>query len=153
MNSDRTRLITFVTAIAIVIGMWSSWGVSNAEAIIIICKSGMFGVTRNETVRSYVVNTGEAKGIIINYRILDMAGTTLAQSSDMRLALGQAAFFELDAATLDFHGALRFPLRVEISIGNPEMKTFRQSVDISSVEVFDTDTGKTTFVLIDPESH
>jgi hypothetical protein len=145
MKTNRAKLLTFLIAVTLVMGMWSAFGVSKAEAIIIICKSPVFGITRGETARAYLLNTGGENEIIVNYKFLDMAGNIVAQSGDMRVAPGQSGFFDLDASTLDFQGALRFPLRVEISIGDPELKS-RQPAHIHSLEVFDTGTGETSFI-------
>lgn len=149
MNRKRSRLISLVVALVIVAGGWSAWGVEKAEAIIIICKTPMFGITRGETARSYVVNIGDENGVIAIIRFLDGEGNVLAESGDLRLQLGTAAFFELNADTLDFQGAQRFPIRVEITIGDPNIKKFRKPVDITSVEVFDNLTGKVNFVMGD----
>jgi len=147
MNRKRSRLISLVVVLVVVAGVWSVWGVEKAEAIIVICKTPLFGITRGETARSYVVNFGDENGVIAIIRYLDIAGNVLAESGELRVAIGQGTFFEMNGDDLNFGNAQRIPVRVEISINDPNLKKFPKDVDVSSVEIFESSSGRTLSIV------
>src|SRR5687768_1839787 len=59
-------------------------------------RSGLFGVTPEQSIRISVLNAGEARGTIAAYvRILDLAGTVLAERRGRTLSEGVGAFVEV----------------------------------------------------------
>ena len=145
MNPKRSKLVSLVIALFVVAGVWSLWGIEKAEAIIVICKSAMFGITRGETARSYVVNLGDENGVIAIIKYVDLDGNVLAESGELRVPIHQGAFFDINGDDLVSSG--RIPIRVEISIGDPNIKKFSTDVDVSSVEIFETSSGKTLSIV------
>ena len=133
-------IMVIVVAIATI---WTIGGASTAEAVIaIIRQTGMFSLTQGQTTSAHVVNTGEERGIIINWRVLDSAGNVLAQSDRRRVELGQASSFEFGPLALPEgqHMAIRVELMVE---GDSRSKP----AFIATQEVHNVGDGKTTVFL------
>ena len=138
----RIRTTAFLAiAVAVLAIIWAGWGARSAQAIIIInSKTGLFTLTRDQSVRVHVVNTGEERGIIIiNGRVLDDEGNTVAEFSGRRVFPAQADSFEF-MPQLE-QGELLQKVRVELMVEGASRKgvTF-----IPTLEVFDTATGKTS---------
>ena len=145
MKTAKTTAKCFATAIALVIvaAIWIAWGARWAQAI---QDSEDFpspiGIARGQTVRLTVLNIGERAIVGPEYRLLDSAGRTLAQTPEPHLIPpGQFRSFDFDLpepppGLADNFG--RIQVRAAM-IGNSKTKNFRVSL-----EVFDNDTGKTT---------
>jgi hypothetical protein len=105
---------------------------------------GMFGVARGQIARINVAHIGDAgsRPIQVEMLFVDATGAVVARDSKT-IAPGQAVFFDVAFEAVGGDGD-RTELRVVIS-GQPERNLS------SSVEVFDTDTGKTTVFISNPE--
>jgi hypothetical protein len=135
-----TSGLTAAVIVAIV-GALTLLAASRAEAVIaIINTTGLFGIAQGQIASAHVVNTGEVRGFIVDWKVLDSEGRLLAQSEGQFLAFGQASSF--DFGPLDRTGAQRMTIRVVLTVeGSSNKPGF-----IATQEVFDTDTGKTTFI-------
>jgi hypothetical protein len=127
--------------VAVTAAIWTVWGAQSAQAIIIINnKTGIFTITDDQAVRVHVVNTGEERGIIIiNNRIIDSEGNTLAEFGGHSLKLGQSESFEFMPRLAEGE---QQKVRVELMIESASRKGKEVSF-IPTLEVFDTATGKT----------
>ena len=104
---------------------------------------GMFGVARGQIARVNAAHIGgpNTRPIQVEMALVDATGTVVARDSKT-IVPGQAVFFDVAFEAVGGDGD-RIELRVVIS-GQPERNLS------SSVEVFDTDTGKTTVFIGDP---
>ena len=136
------KRITMVIAVAIAT-IWTIGGASTAEAVIaIIRQTGMFSLAQGQATSAHVVNTGEERGIIVDYRVLDSAGNVLAQSGRQRVELGQASSF--DFGPLDLAEGQRMAIRVELMV---EGASRGRPGFVATQEVFNIGDGKTTVFL------
>lgn len=117
---------------------------SDAVTVIaIIRQTGIFSLAQGQATSAHVVNTGEQRGIIINWRVLDSAGNTLAQSERQMVPMGQASSFEYGTGVFIPEGqrtAIRFELTVEGARHN-------KPGFVGTQEVFDSANRKTTVFL------
>ncbi len=131
-----------VIAVAIAT-IWIIGGASTAEAVIaIIRETGMFSLAQGQTTTAHIVNTGEERGIVIDWKVLDSSGNVLAQSERRRVELGQASSFEFGPLALPEgqHMAIRVELMVEGDSRN-------RPAFIATQEVHNVGDGKTTVLL------
>jgi ABC-type taurine transport system substrate-binding protein len=136
------KRIAMVIAVAIAT-IWTVGGASNAEAVIaIIRQTGMFSLTQGQATTAHVVNTGEERGIIIDWRVLDSMGNVLAQSDRRRVELGQASSF--DFGPLGLAEGQRMAIRVELMV---EGASRNHPGFIATQEVYNTGGGKTIVFL------
>ena len=115
-------------------------GVTKAQAFIDIYRP--VGITFGQTARVTAANTGTTS-IIINYTILDGEGAVLAQLVGQVIEPGKMTSFVLNADDVVREGE-RIQIRVVLS-GD------RLRGLLTSTEVFENDTGKTTVFLCGPE--
>ena|SRR5438876_3715110 len=117
---------------------------SRADAFVIYGRS--VGITFGQTARLNFANVGEVNGIVINYRIIDADGVTLAQSErPLTVPLGRIVSVDLNRDTLPGSDP-RIQIRVEF-----ELRTRTDLANLrTSLEVFDNDTGRTTVFIGDP---
>src|SRR5206468_12667548 len=110
--------------------------------IAIIRQTGMFSLAQGQVTSAHVVNTGEERGFVINWRVLDSAGNVLAQSDRRRVELGQASSFEFGPLALPEgqHMAIRVELMVDGALRN-------KPGFIATQEVHNVGDGKTTVFL------
>jgi hypothetical protein len=103
-------------------------------------KTGMFGVARGQVARINAVHVGDPniRPIEIEMLLLDATGAVVGR--DMKtIAPGEAVFFDVAA------GENRMELRAVVTkLGGPDTKL------LTTVEVFDNDTGKNTIFIGDP---
>jgi hypothetical protein len=152
-QSTRTKLTAMTTALIALAAVWAAWGASRAQALIAILVPGDgFGSAQGQTARLNIVNRGEERGIIIEWKIIDSQGHTLAEGPEPHLIPhGQMRSFDGSADELD---AMRDRFgRIQIravvrAVGNPDVK---RNPHIS-VEVIDYATGKTTAFIGNPIS-
>jgi ABC-type taurine transport system substrate-binding protein len=136
------KRIAIMIAVAIAI-IWTIGGASTAEAVIaIIRQTGMFSLTQGQATSAHVVNTGEERGIVINWRVFDSAGNVLAQSGPQRVELGQASSF--DFGPLALAEGQRMAIRVELMV---EGDSRNHPGFIATQEVFNVGDGKTAVFL------
>lgn len=122
-----------------------------ASAIIVINGyTGLFGITSEQTIRVSVLNLDAASGIVPCTKVFDPSGRLLAQiDATAALRRGEGTFLDFDAAALRLAAGERAQVRVELSFLPPErgQRAVRiKDADVMlSLEVFDTETGKTGF--------
>lgn len=151
MKTAKTTTKLFATVVALVAAMviWSAWGARQAQALAGSEKVlEPIGITFGQTARLSVLNSGEERGFIINWKFLDSQGRVLAQSPEQELfPPGQMMSFDLNADDLnaprDRFGRIQI-LAVARAQSNPNEKNFH-----ASLEVFDNATGKTTVLIQD----
>ena len=114
-------------------------GATKADAIIFWRP---VGITFGQTARVTAANTG-TRSIIINWTILDSEGAVLAQLVRQVIEPGKMMSFDLNADDIVPEGD-RIQIRVVISGDN------LRGV-LTSTEIFENDTGKTTVFLCGPE--
>ena len=138
----RMKLIAMVIAM---LALAAVWGVGRVAAIQDSEDvPSPFGLATGQTARLSVLNVGEKAIVGPEYKLLDSAGRTLAQSADRDLILpGQFRSIDFDLpdpppGISDHFG--RIQVRAVV-IGNPDTKLR------VSLEVFDNATGRTSFVL------
>ena len=132
------KLIAMVIAVAIAT-IWTIRGASAAEAVIaIIRQTGMFSLAQGQATSAHVVNTGEERGIIVHFRVLDSAGNVHAESDRLRVELGQTASFTWGGVEE------RMAIRVELMV---EGASRNHPGFIATQEVYDVGDGKTTVFL------
>ena len=136
------KRIAIVIAVAIAT-IWTIGGASTAEAgIAIIRQTGMFSLTQGQATSAHVVNTGEERGIVIDWKVLDSAGNVLAESGPQRVELGQASSF--DFGPLALPEGQRMAIRVELMV---EGASRSRPGFVATQEVFNVGDGKTTVFL------
>jgi prepilin-type processing-associated H-X9-DG protein len=104
---------------------------------------GPVGVARGQTARLNILNASEERGIIIDWKILDAGGNTLAES-DGRVVVAVGHTESFDVLFADGHLTPRTQLRAVVrAIGNPR----NQCALHTTLEVIDNNTLRTsTFV-------
>ncbi len=121
-----------------------------AEAIIVIdTKTGMIGVVEGQTLRINVANVGDRGDIHACWKVFDMMGNMVAELDGRSLPPGMAMSFDYHAPDPQ-----RMELRVEVQVEDPDETSAKRLRDRTriTVEVFDTDTGKTeVFYPLDPQ--
>jgi len=104
--------------------------------------TGVFSLAQGQATSAHVVNTGEARGIIVNWTVLDSAGNTLAQSDRRTVEPGQASSFEY--RPLDLTEGQRLGMRVVLTVEDAHRD---KPGFIATQEVYNTGDGKTTVSL------
>ena len=117
-------------------------GVTKAEAIVIIGGRPV-GISFGQTARVTAVNTG-TRAIIINGSFLDSVGTVLGQFDRQVIEPGKMMSFDLNADDIVRENN-RIQIRVVISGDNLRGL-------LTSTEVFENATGKTTVFLGGPDT-
>jgi hypothetical protein len=115
-------------------------GVTKAQALIAVTQRPV-GITFGQTARVTAANTG-TRAMIINYTILDSMGTVLGRLDGQPIEPGKMISFDLNADDIVREGE-RIQIRVVISAGSSRGL-------LTSTEVFENDTGKTTVLIGDP---
>jgi len=139
-----TKLLAMALTVGMLAGIWLVWGARPSKAVIaIIRQTGVFNLAQGQVTSAHAVNTGEARGIVINWTVLDSAGNTLAQSERQTVEMGQASTFEYGTGVYIPEGqrmAIRLVLTVEgVKQNKPGF--------IATQEVYNTGDGKTTVFL------
>lgn len=148
MKTAKTTMKLFATVIALVAAaaIWSAWGARQAQALADSEKVlEPIGITFGQTARLNALNSGEAKGLIIDWKFLDSAGRTLAQGPEPHIIpAGQFRSFDVNGDELgaerDRFG--RIQMRAVVTLLG---RTDARGKHCVSVEVIDNATGKTTF--------
>jgi hypothetical protein len=151
MKTAKTTIKLFPTVIVLVAVavIWSAWGAKRARAI---SDSEMtlstIGITFGQTARLNVLNGGEVKGYVIDWKFLDSAGRILAQGQEPHLIpAGQFRSFDVNGDELgaerDRFGRIQMRAVVTM-LGGPDTRD-TTGEHCASVEVIDNATGKTTF--------
>ncbi len=157
MNKQHifSKALTSGALVVALVAVWAVWPVSRVKAIGDPSdgKYGL-GLARGQTARLTVINSGEERGFVIDWKFLDSEGRPLAQSDGpVEMLPGQMKSFDLDGDPLD---ALRdrfgrIQIRAKVS-GRGQRRDLHHNFQIL-VEIFDNDTGKTTAnIYSSPES-
>ena len=143
--NTRTKLIAMVIALGALAAIWAALGASRAEAsIAIIRTTGIFSLTQGQATSAHIVNTGEERGIIVDYRVLDSAGNTLAQSERQTLECAQSSSFEFGPPP-DWAERQRLAIRLVLTVDGVANRN--KPGFIATQEVYNTGDGKTTVFL------
>ena len=143
VRNTLTKLLAMVLAVGMLAGIGSVWGARPAEAVIaIIRQTGVFSLAQGQATSAHVVNSGEARGIVVNWTVLDSAGNTLAQSDRRTVEPGQASSFEY--RPLDLTEGQRLGMRVVLTVEDAHRD---KPGFIATQEVYNTGDGKTTVSL------
>ena len=116
-------------------------GATKAQAFIDIYRP--VGITFGQTARVTAANTG-TRAIIINWSVLDSEGAVLGQLDRQVIEPGKMMSFDLNADAIVREGE-RIQIRVVISADSSRGL-------LTSTEVFENDTGKTTVFLGGPDT-
>ncbi len=154
----RNRITNWLSSVALAVAMislWAVWPISRVEAIgdPTDGKYGL-GLARGQTARLTVINSGEERGFVVDWKFLDNEGRPLAQSDGpVEMLPGQMKSFDLDGDALntarDRFG--RIQIRAKVA-GRGQRRDLNHNFQIL-VEIFDNDTGKTTATIYSsPES-
>jgi len=139
-QSTLTKLLSALVLPAIL----SVCAATSAQAGPVPHLSGMFGVAGGQVARINAVNLGgpDTRPIQIEMQFIDAMGNVVARDTKT-IAAGQATFFDFAAFVIEGN---RVQLRVLVGMTNPPDPDKNLKV---TIEVFDADTGKTTF-FVDP---
>jgi len=145
-RDTTTKLFAMVIAVAIATTIWTIWGTSRAGAITIqepkIFGTGVYSLAQGQATSAHVVNTGEERGLTVEWRILDSQGNVHLQSDRRRVELGQASSFTWGG--LDPTEGQRMAIRLELRVQGAR----RNKPDfIATQEVYNTGDGQTTVFL------
>jgi len=151
-QSNRSKLSVLVALVFLATVL----AASPAQAIIIICKSGMFGFTTGQTARVNVVNYGnpDDRPVTVSVKFLNKDGNVLGEFrlTDPLLA-GKAAAFDLNRDDLVSAAPGRHEIRVEVTVGDLDEKradALRNRVK-TTIEIINNETGKTEVFWGDPD--
>jgi hypothetical protein len=156
MNNRHTLSKALASGtLAALVAVWAAWPVSTVKAVgdPTDGKYGL-GLARGQTARLTVINSGEERGFIVDWKFLDGEGNPLAQSDGtVEVPPGQMRSFDLEGdslgATRDRFGRIQFRAKVA---GRGHRRDLNHNFQIL-VEIFDNDTGKTTVAIYSsPES-
>ncbi|HTG93567.1 MAG TPA: hypothetical protein VL866_13335 [Pyrinomonadaceae bacterium] len=154
ISNRRTELLATTAILGVLAIVFAVWAARPVHAIIIIgTKTGLFGVTTDQTVRVSILNSALTKGGIIPCAgIFDINGNRLARfEGTMPLRVGHGTYFDFDATSLDLRAGERAQLRVEVelepSLDDGRSNHMKPDDIVVTVEVFDNVSGKTMFVV------
>jgi hypothetical protein len=154
-RNRTTKLLAITLALGVLAAVCAIWGARPAQAIIITGgKTGLFGITGGQTVRISTVNLAQNRGGIVPcFGVFDIAGNKIAgHEMGAPLPVGQGTFFDWDASGLGLRQRQRAQIRVEVELepapgATGRMARIQPGDAIVTVEVFDNETGKTTFTI------
>jgi hypothetical protein len=115
-------------------------GVTKAQALVVIGGTPV-GLTFGQTARVTAANTG-TRAIILDWTVLDSEGAVLAQLVRQVIEPGKMMSFDLNADDI-----VRENNRIQIRV---VLTGDRLRGLLTSTEVFENDTGKTTVFIGDP---
>jgi hypothetical protein len=148
-RNTTTKLITIAIALSAMAAIWAAWGAnqmvakaSPKDAQTVSYGTGVYSLARGQATSAHVVNTGDERGIEVNWRVLDSAGNVHAQSDRRMVELGHASSF--DFGPLDLAEGERMPIRVELMV---EGASRNKPGFIATQEVYNIVDSKTTVFL------
>ncbi len=113
--------------------------------------SGMIGIVTGQTVRINVVNTIGDPDILpspVTLKFLNSAGRVIGTQRTINLRPGRSVSLDLNADTLELGTGVRYQLRVLVTkTDDPETPINEAKEIISTVEIFDNNTGMTRLVI------
>jgi hypothetical protein len=149
-RNRTTKLLAMSLALVV---LAAAWGAGPAQAIIVVdSRTGLFGVAAGQKVRTSFVNLAQTRGGIQPcVKVFDINGNVIAEHEmGAPVPAGQGTFFDFDAGQLGLRPGERAQIRVEAEIepapdASGREARIRPEDVLVTVEVFDNDTGKTTF--------
>jgi hypothetical protein len=149
-RTTRTKLVAIILSLTAAAVIWTVWGAGRVDAI----QDSEdfpppFGIAQGQTARVNILNVGDSGIIIIGGKFLDSRNNVVREFVREPIEVAPGRFMSFDFSG-DEHNALadisgRIQLRAVVTaLGGPDT---RRNL-ITSVEVIDDATGKTT-VLID----
>jgi hypothetical protein len=139
-----TRTTTRRAAAAAAIAFALTAAYAPLSAIVVVdSKTGLFGVTSDQTIRVSVLNAGTRGGIVPCTKVFDITGALLAEADGRVLEPGEGMFVDFDAAALGLRDGVRTQLRIEVEFETPP----DPNRPILTLEVIDNDSGRTAFVV------
>lgn len=142
-----TSLIAIVIALGLAAGgtLWKSNAATPGPQPHLFT-TGMYGLARGQTARINAANVLDPDTIYVEMKFLDSMGNVLAQSERRELAPGQSTFFDLPYIEFNPTESVRIELRAVGTFSSRGNETKGPAPHLLfSGEVFDNDTGKTTF--------
>ena len=130
----RTSLILSMLIVAFLI-----LGTMQAQAIIVICQP--VGITVGQTARLTAANTRN-RDIIVSGTFVDSEGNVLGRFDRQVIQPGKMMSFDLNGDNIVRQGN-RIQIRIDLSADS-------STGLVSSAEVFENDTGKTTIFIWNP---
>ena len=130
----RTSLILSMFIVAFLI-----LGTMQAQAIIVICQP--VGITLGQTARLTAANTRN-RDIIVSGTFVDSEGNVLGRFDRQVIQPGKMMSFDLNGDNIVRQGN-RIQIRIDLSADS-------STGLVSSAEVFENDTGKTTVFIWNP---
>ncbi len=113
--------------------------------------SGMIGIVTGQTVRINVVNTIGDPDILptpVTLKFLNSAGRVIGAERTTNLRPGRSVSLDLNADTLELGSGVRYQLRVMVTkTDDPETPINEAREILSTVEIFDNNTGMTRLVI------
>jgi hypothetical protein len=141
MLSELLAIVLAVGMLAAICTVWGPRGVTAGPAPHLFT-TGVFSLAQGQATSAHVVNTGEARGIVVNWTVFDSAGNTLAQSERRTVEPGQASTFEYRPPDLAEGQRMAIRLVLTVEGANRDKPGF-----IATQEVYNTGDGKTTVSL------
>jgi hypothetical protein len=120
------------------------WGASRAGAFVLIEKTfgtGVFSLAQGQATSAHVVNTGEERGIVVDWRILDSQGNVHLQFDRRTVELGQASSVNWVLPPTE---GQRMAIRLELRVAGASRN---KPGFIATQEVYNTGDGQTTVFL------
>ena len=130
----RTSLILSTLTLAFL-----TLGAMQAQAIIVICQP--VGITLGQTARLTAANTGN-RDVIVSGTFVDSDGNVLGRFDRQVIQPGKMMSFDLNGDNIVREGN-RLQIRIDLSADSSRGL-------VSSAEVFDNDSGKTTVFVWNP---
>ena len=150
MKALSTVLKSIAVLTLVTVGTaWAKNPVGEAVKPQVVESTGMFGITQYQTARFSVFNggsgdPGDDDDRRVELLFVDGAGNILSQKV-YELGTGKAAFFDLRGSDLPRTDTKRTQLRAMVRyVGTPDTRTYMWA---PTLEVFDTDSGETRFLL------
>ncbi len=135
MKSRTTSSILCLLIIALL-----TLAATQAQAIIVICRP--VGITAGQTARVTAANIGN-NAIIINWRVTDSNGVVLSRRDRQAIEPGKMISLDLNGDNVARAGQ-RIQIRVDVGSDSKDV--------VSSLEIFENATGKTTVFLGGPDT-
>jgi hypothetical protein len=146
------KLFTLAIAVVAVAVICTAWPTRRVLAVQDVGNMPPpFGLAQGQTVRLNVLNSGEARGYVINWKFLDSEGGVLARSAEQEIIpTDQFRSFDISADSLetarDHFGRIQMRAVVTL-LGGPDTRNLQLSF-----EVFDNATGQSTILYTNPSN-
>lgn len=147
-----------VVLLGIIAATITTWNTPQAKALsqhVEPLAFGMFGITHGQTARLNVVDTSVINSDVppgpcraVELMFIDAGGNVRGRSVEC-LMPSRAAFLDLNGSFLEM-SSLHIEIRAKVQVLEPDRNGHPFNL-VSTVEVFDNETGKTSFVMSHPK--